>query len=81
MGVVVADAIDVERGMHLGLDGRYSRCSCFHLCATRPFETVSEARISATCGAPPGDPRRRTRAAHMHVHAETHAALVAGARV
>jgi len=64
-----------------GPDSRaIAECGVISACA-QTFETVSEARISATCGAPPGDPRRRTRAAHMHVHAETHAALAAGARV
>jgi hypothetical protein len=60
MEVVVADAIDVERGMHLGLDGRVLTVQLLPPVRNQTFETVSGARISATCGAPPGDPRRET---------------------
>ena len=64
MEVVVADAIDVERGMHLGLDGRVLTVQLLPPVRNQTFETVSGARISATCGAnvaaPPGDPRGET---------------------
>jgi hypothetical protein len=60
MEVVVADAIDVERGMHLGLDGRVLTVQLLPPVRNQTFQTVSGARISATCGAPPGDPRRET---------------------
>ena len=60
MEVVVADAIDVERGMHLGLDGRVLTVQLLPPVRNQTFETVSGARISATCGAPPDDPRRET---------------------
>jgi hypothetical protein len=57
---VVADATDVERGMHFGLDGRVLTAQLLPPVRNQTFETVSGARISATCGAPPGDPRRET---------------------
>jgi hypothetical protein len=57
---VVADATDVERGMHFGLDGRVLTVQLLPPVRNQTFETVSGARISATCGAPPGDPRRET---------------------
>jgi hypothetical protein len=61
---VVADATDVERGVHLGLDGRVLTVQLLQNRINQTFETVSGARISATCGAnvaaPPGDPRRET---------------------
>jgi hypothetical protein len=56
----VADAIDVERGMHFVLDGRVLTVQLLPPVRNQTFETVSGARISATCGAPPGDPRRET---------------------
>ena len=56
----VADATDVERGMHFGLDGRVLTVQLLPPVRNQTFETVSGARISATCGAPPGDPRRET---------------------
>ena len=60
----VADAIDVERGMRFVLDGRVLTVQLLPNRLNANFETVSGARISATCGAnvaaPPGDPRRET---------------------
>ena len=57
-------ATDVERGMRFGLDGRVLTVQLLPNMLTRAFETVSGARISATCGAnvaaPPGDPRGET---------------------
>jgi len=56
-------ATDVERGVRFSLDGRVLTVQ---LLRNRPkaIETVSGARISATCGAnvaaPPGDPRSET---------------------
>jgi hypothetical protein len=57
-------ATDVERGVRFSLDGRVLTVQ---LLRNRPYpshETVSGARISATCGAnvaaPPGDPRSET---------------------
>ena len=55
-------ATDVERGVRFSLDGRVLTVQ---LLPNRPSdETVSGARISATCGAnvaaPPGDPRSET---------------------
>jgi hypothetical protein len=56
-------ATDVERGVRFSLDGRVLTV---RLLPNRlnPIETVSGARISATCGAnvaaPPGDPRAET---------------------
>jgi hypothetical protein len=59
MEVVVTD---VERGMRFGLDGRVLTVQL--LPDSPSDETVSGARISATCGtnvaAPPGDPRGET---------------------
>jgi hypothetical protein len=64
MEVVADDATDVERGMHFGLDGRVLTVQLLLPVRNQTFETVSGARISATCGtnvaAPPGDPRRET---------------------
>jgi DNA-directed RNA polymerase specialized sigma24 family protein len=61
---VVADATAVERGMHFGLDGRVLTVQLLPPVLNQTFETVSGARISATCGAnvaaPPGDPRGET---------------------
>ena len=55
---------DVERGMSLGLDGRVLTVQLLPKKLNANSETVSGARISATCGAsvaaPPGDPRRET---------------------
>jgi hypothetical protein len=60
---VVTDATDVERGIHFGLDGRVLTAQVLPP-GYQTFETVSGARISATCGAnvaaPPGDPRETT---------------------
>ena len=57
-------ATDVERGMHFGLDGRVLTVQLLPPVRNQTFETVSGARISATCGAnvaaPPGDPRGET---------------------
>jgi len=59
---VVATAVD--RGIHFGLDGRVLTVQLLPPVRNQTFETVSGARISATCGAnvaaPPGDPRRET---------------------
>ncbi len=55
---------DVERGMRFGLDGRVLTVQLLPPVRNQTFETVSGARISATCGAnvaaPPGDPRSET---------------------
>src|SRR5215207_7446241 len=52
---------DVERGLLVGLDGRVLRVLTLPDIPDASYETVSGARISATCGAnvaaPPGDPR------------------------
>ncbi len=53
-------ATDVERGVHFVLAGRVLTVSLLPPVRNQTFETVSGARISATCGAPPGDPRRET---------------------
>jgi hypothetical protein len=57
-------ATDVERGMRLGLDGRVLTVQMLPDIPDASYETVSGARISATCGtnvaAPPGDPRGET---------------------
>jgi hypothetical protein len=54
----------VERGMHFVLDGRVLTVQLLPPVRNQTFDTVSGARISATCGAnvaaPPGDPRRET---------------------
>jgi hypothetical protein len=61
MEVVVTD---VERGMRFGLDGRVLTVQLLPNSPNASYETVSGARISATCGAnvaaPPGDPRGET---------------------
>jgi hypothetical protein len=53
-------ATDVERGVHFSLDGRVLTVQLLRN-GLNPIETVSGARVSATCGAnvaaPPGDPR------------------------
>jgi hypothetical protein len=51
---------DVERGVRFVLDGRVLTVQLIPPVRNQTFETVSGARISATCGAPPGDPRRET---------------------
>jgi hypothetical protein len=51
---------DVERGVRFVLDRRVLTVSLLPPVRNQIFETVSGARISATCGAPPGDPRRET---------------------
>ena len=55
---------DVERGLLFGLDGRVLRVQMLPDIPDASYETVSGARISATCGtnvaAPPGDPRGET---------------------
>ena len=57
-------ATDVERGMRFGLDGRLLTVQMLPDIPDASYETVSGARISATCGAnvaaPPGDPRSET---------------------
>jgi hypothetical protein len=57
-------ATDVERGVRFSLDGRVLTVQLLPPVRNQTFETVSGARISATCGAnvaaPPGDPRRET---------------------
>jgi hypothetical protein len=54
-------ATDVERGLRFGLDGRLLTVQMLPDIPDASYETVSGARISATCGtnvaAPPGDPR------------------------
>src|SRR5215211_7746676 len=56
-------ATDVERGVRFSLDGRVLTVQLVRN-GPNPIETVSGARISATCGtnvaAPPGDPRTET---------------------
>ena len=51
---------DVERGVRFVLDGRVLTVSLIPPVRNQILETVGGARISATCGAPPGDPRRET---------------------
>jgi hypothetical protein len=51
---------DVDRGIHFVLDGRVLTVRLLPPVRNQTFETVDGARISATCGAPPGDPRRET---------------------
>jgi hypothetical protein len=55
---------DVERGLSFGLDGRVLTVRMLPDIPDSSHETVSGARISATCGtnvaAPPGDPRGET---------------------
>ena len=46
--------------MRFSLDGRVLTVQLLPPVRNQTFETVSGARISATCGAPPGDPRRET---------------------
>jgi hypothetical protein len=53
-------APDIERGVHFSLDGRVLTVKLVPPVRNQIFETVSGAEISATCGAPPGDPRRET---------------------
>jgi hypothetical protein len=57
-------ATDVERGVRFSLDGRVLTVQLIPPVRNQTFETVSGARISATCGAnvaaPPGDPRSET---------------------
>ena len=59
-----AVATDVERGVRFSLDGRVLTVQLIPPVRNQTFETVSGARISATCGAnvaaPPGDPRSET---------------------
>jgi|Tabmets5t2r1_1033131.scaffolds.fasta_scaffold10847_2 hypothetical protein len=59
-GVVTDVGYDFERGVRFGLDGRVLTVQLLTPVRNQTFETVSGARISATCGAPPGDPRRET---------------------
>jgi len=55
---------DVERGLLFGLDGRVLRVQMLPDIPDASYETISGARISATCGtnvaAAPGDPRGET---------------------
>ena len=54
-------ATDAERGMRFGLDGRLLTVQMLPDIPDASYETVSGARISATCGtAPPGDPPGET---------------------
>src|ERR687896_387722 len=57
-------ATDVERGVRFGLDGRVLAVRMLPDIPDASYETVSGARISATCGtnvaAAPGDPRGET---------------------
>jgi hypothetical protein len=52
-------ATDVERGLSFGLDGRVLTVQLLRDSLSPSYETVSGARISATCGTP-GDPRGET---------------------
>ena len=51
---------DVERGMGFGFDGRVLTVWLLPPVRDQTFEAVTGARITATCGAPPGDPQRGT---------------------
>ena len=51
---------DVERGVRFVLDGRVLTVRLLPPVRNQTFETVEGARISATCGAPPGARRRET---------------------
>jgi hypothetical protein len=55
---------DVKRGVHFGLDGRVLTVELLPPVRNQTFETVSGARISASCGAnlaaPPNNQRRET---------------------
>jgi hypothetical protein len=51
---------DVKRGVRFVLDGRVLTVRLIPPVRDQIFDAVSGARISATCGAPPGDPRRET---------------------
>jgi hypothetical protein len=54
-------ATDAERGIRFGLDGRLLTVQMLPDIPDASYETVSGARISATCGtAPPGDPPGET---------------------
>ena len=53
-------ATDVERGVRFSLDGRVLTVQLLPPVRNQTFETVSGARISATCGANVADPRRET---------------------
>src|SRR5215207_11136737 len=53
-------ATDVERGVRFSLDGRGLTVQLIPPVRNQTFERISGAQISATCGAPPGDPRRET---------------------
>ena len=51
---------DAERGVRFVLDGRVLTVQLIPPVRNQIFERVSGTRISATCGVPPGDPRRET---------------------
>jgi hypothetical protein len=51
---------DAERGVRFVLDGRVLTVQLIPPVRNQTFDAVEGARISATCGAPPGDPRRET---------------------
>src|SRR5215207_1490813 len=53
-------ATDVEPGVRFSLDGRVLTVQLIPPVRNQTFERISGAQISATCGAPPGDPRRET---------------------
>ena len=53
-------ATDVERGVRFSLDGRVLTVQLLPPVRNQTFETVSGARISATCGVNVADPRRET---------------------
>jgi hypothetical protein len=61
---IVVVATDVERGLRFAIDGRVLTVEMLPDIRDASYETVSGARISATCGtnvaAPPGDPRGET---------------------
>ena len=58
------EVVVTERGLRFGLDGRVLTVQLLPDIPDASYETVSGARISATCGtnvaAPPGDPRGET---------------------
>ena len=68
-------ATDVERGVRFSLDGRVLTVQLLPPVRNQTFETVSGARISATCGAnvaaPPGDPRREITLTRLWLPGET----------
>lgn len=72
---VLAEATGVDRGMHFSLDGRVLTVQLLPPVRNQTFETVSGARISATCGAPPGDPGSETTLTRRWPAGETRASF------